>query len=204
MGMQSYGYSYDVSVYLTSVTKPLGTTGFLIEPNLQDLQYRITVTDPLGFSEQYFYTGMLTGWYRDKNQYLQGGSSGPGTSYSYALVSGQGVVSQIRYADGKYFTFSDFNAARQPQTITDENGHVTKLTYNSIGRVLTRADARNVPPANQYMTTYTYAANNIDLVKVTDYFHDDPHPALQIGYDGNRNITSIADGLGRPTAIIYN
>src|SRR5213079_398110 len=90
------------------------------------------------------------------------------------------------------------------QTITDENGHVTKLTYNSKGRVLTRADARNAPPANQYMTTYTYAPNNIDLVNVTDFFHDSAHPALQIGYDANRNITSIADGLARTTTTVYN
>src|SRR2546429_2258362 len=205
MGGVSYGYSYDANVYLTGITKPSGTTGFYIEPSGPVMwdSYRITITDSLGFKEEYFYSGAWRGGtYRDKNQYLQPWFAG--TSYSYALVSGQGVISQIRYADAKYFTYSDFNAARQPQTITDENGHVTKLTYNSMGRVLTRADARNVPPANQYMTTYTCAANNIDLVKVTDYFHDNAHPALQIGYDGNRNITSIADGLGRPTAIIYN
>src|SRR5437773_1361520 len=205
MGGVSYGYSYDANVYLTGITKPSGTTGFYIEPSGPVMwdSYRITITDSLGFKEEYFYSGAWRGGtYRDKNQYLQPWFAG--TSYSYALVSGQGVISQIRYADAKYFTYSDFNAARQPQTITDENGHVTKLTYNSKGRVLTRADARNVPPANQYMTTYTYAPNNIDLVKVTDYFHDNADPALQIAYDGNRNVTSIADGLGRTTAINYN
>ena len=113
MGMQSYGYSYDANVYLTSVTKPSGTTGFHIEPSLPNLQYRITVTDPLGFSEEYLYTGMLSGTYRDKNQYLQ---SWVATTYSYALVSGQGVVSQIAYPGGKYLTYSNYNAARQPQT----------------------------------------------------------------------------------------
>src|SRR5947208_1212844 len=79
--------------------------------------YRITITDSLGFKEEYFYSGAWRGGtYRDKNQYLQPWFAG--TSYSYALVSGQGVISQIRYADAKYFTYSDFNAARQPQTIT--------------------------------------------------------------------------------------
>jgi RHS repeat-associated protein len=200
MGGLSYGYSYDTDVYLTSVTKPSGTTGFHIEPSA--LLYRVTITDPLGFAEEYYYAGYATGWYRDKNQYLQ--ANGPRTNYSYGLASGQGVISQTTYADGKTLTYSDFNAARQPQTITDQNGHVTKLTYNSKGRVLTRADARNVPPANQYVTTYTYAPNNIDLVKVTDYFHDNAHPALQIGYDGHRNIISTTDGLGRGTSISYN
>src|SRR5438093_12204982 len=100
--------------------------------------------------------------------------------------------------------YSTFHTAREPQMIRDENGHTTTLTYNSMGQVLTRADARNVAPANQYVTTYTYAPNNIDLVKVTDFFHDSVHPALQIGYDNNRNIASIADGLGRTTTTGYN
>src|SRR6266487_508290 len=224
MGGLSYGYTYDANVYLTSVTKPSGTTGFYIEPSganggaggypppgaLMWENYRITVTDPLGFKEEYYYNGdSRYGWYRDKNQYLQGGSTpvalnGPKTRYDYSLVSGQGVVWKVVYADGKAVTYSSFNAVRQPQTVTDENGHATKLTYNSMGRVLTRADARNAPPANQYMTTYTYASNNIDLVNVTDFLHDAAHPALQIGYDTNRNVTSITDGLGRSTGITRN
>ena len=223
MGGQSYGYTYDSNVYLTSVSKPSGTTGFYVEPadglgagaypapgGAMYQNYRITVTDHLGFKEEYYYNGYSSyGWYRDKNQYLQGGSTyaaltGPKTRYNYTLLSGKGVVSQIVYADGKTVTYSNFNAARQPQTVTDGNGNATQLTYNSMGRVLTRADARNVTPANQYVTSYTYAPNNIDLVKVTDFFHDSAHPALQIGYDANRNVTSSTDGLGRSTVITRN
>ena len=225
MGGLSYGYTYDSNVYLTGINKPSGTTGFYIEPadgigngsNQYPLSggtmwqdYRITVTDPLGFAEEYYYDGYYRyGWYRDKNQYHPGQSTAVAlasskTRYDYTLVSNQGVVSKITYADGKTIVYSNFNTARQPQTITDENGHATTVTYNSMGQVLTRADARNVAPANQYMTTYTYAANNIDLIKVTDFFHDSNHPALQIGYDGNRNITSIADGLGWSTVITRN
>src|SRR5207249_9045373 len=150
-------------------------------------------------AEEYYYDGYYRyGWYRDKNQYHPGQSTAVAlasskTRYDYTLVSNQGVVSKITYADGKTIVYSNFNTARQPQTITDENGHATTVTYNSMGQVLTRADARNVAPANQYMTTYTYAANHIDLIKVTDFFHDSSHPAIQLGYDGNRNITSIAD-----------
>lgn len=224
MGGMSYGYTYDSNVYLTSLIKPSGTTDFYIEPSnggtypaypppgsTMGLSYRITITDPLGFKEEYHYNGLSGyGWYRDKAQYLQGGATeagalnGPKTRYNFLLVSGEGVVTSIFYADGKIVSYSNFNTARQPQTITDENGKATKLTYNSMGRVLTRADARNVAPANQYVTTYTYAPNNIDLVKVTDFFHDSAHPALQVGYDASRNIASIADGLGRTTTTVYN
>lgn len=222
MGGQSYGYTYDSNVYLTSVSKPTGTTGFYIEPAdgisapaypppgaAMWQNYRITVTDPLGFKEEYYYDGYSSyGWYRDRNQYLSPlsplDSSAPKTRYNYTLLSGQGVVSQIVYADGKTITYSNFNAARQPQTVTDGNGNATQLTYNSMGHILTRADARNVAPANQYVTTYRYAPNNIDLVKVTDFFHDNAHPALRIGYDANRNVTSTTDGLGRSTVITRN
>ena len=206
--------------------EPAGTTLFYIEPSggtsapsypdpgavMWD-NYRITITDPLGFKEEYYYSGLgaFDGWYRDKNQYLQGRASngaltGPRTRYQYTLLNGYGVVSSITYADGNAVTYSNFNAARQPQTITNANGKATQLTYNSMGRVLTRADARNVSPANQYVTTYTYAPNNVDLVKVTDFFHDPPNhpPALQLGYDSNRNLASITDGLGRNTTILYN
>ena len=219
MGGLSYGYTYDSNVYLTSVSKPSGRTGFYIEPadgissgaypppgGAMYENYRITVTDPLGFKEEYYYNGYSRyGWYRDKNQYLQAAAlDGPKTRYDYTLLSGQGVVSSITYADGKTVSYSNFNAARQPQTMTDGNGNATQLTYNSMGRVLTRADARNVAPDNEYVTTYTYDANDIDLVTITDFFHDTAHPALQIGYDANRNVTSMTDGLGRSTVIIRN
>jgi RHS repeat-associated protein len=225
MGGLSYGYTYDSAVYLTIITKPSGTTGFYIEPadgisngsNAYPApgatmwqNYRITVTDPLGFKEEYHYNGYSRyGWYRDKNQYQPGQTTSvalasPKTTYDYTLVGNQGVVSTITYANGRTIVYSNFNSARQPQTITNENANATKLTYNSMGQVLTRADPRNVSPANQYMTTYTYATNNIDLVKVTDFFHDSAHPALQFGYDGNRNIRSVTDGLGRSTVITRN
>jgi RHS repeat-associated protein len=223
MGGMSYGYTYDSNVYLTSIVKPSGTTTFYVEPSngtsypaypapgsTMGISYRITITDALGYNEEYYYNGASGyGWYRDKNQYLQGGATyaaltSPKTRYNYVLLSGQGVISTISYADGKSVTYSNFNAARQPQTIIDENGHSTQLTYNSMGRVLTRTDARNVAPANQYVTTYAYAPNNIDLVKVTDFFHDATHPALQIGYDANRNVTSTTDGLGPSTVITRN
>ena len=223
MGGLAYGYTYDADVYLTSVAKPSGTTTFYIEPSAGTSapeypapgdemweNYRITVTDPAGFKEEYYYNGYYGyGWYRDKNQYQQGGSTaaavnGPKTRYDYTVASGQGVVATTTYADGKTVTYSNFDTSRLPQTITDENNHATQLTYNPTGRVLTRADARNVSPPDEYITTYTYAANNADLLKITDLFHDSDNPALQLGYDANRNLAAATDGLGRSTAVVYN
>jgi RHS repeat-associated protein len=223
MGGIAYAYTYDADVYLTSLAKPSGTTIFYIEPSAGTSSpmypapgdemwenYRITVTDPLGFKEEYYYNGYSGyGWHRDKIQYQQGGSTaaaltGPKTRYDYALVGGQGVISSKTYADGKSTTYSNFDANRLPQTITDENNHATQITYTPTGRVLTRADARNVSPPDEYVTTYTYTSNNADLLKVTDFFHDSANPAVQLGYDANRNPNSITDGLGRNTSIAYN
>ena len=223
MGGLAYGYTYDEDVYLTSVAKPSGTTTFYIEPSAGTSapeypapgdemweNYRITVTDPAGFKEEYYYNGYYGyGWYRDKNQYQQGGSTtaavtGPKTRYDYSVASGKGVASSITYADGKTVTYSNFDASRLPQTITDENNHATQLTYSPTGRVLTRADARNVSPPDEFVTTYTYAPDNADLLKITDFFHDSTNPALQLGYDANRNLVSAADGLGRNITVIYN
>jgi RHS repeat-associated protein len=223
MGGLAYAYTYDADVYLTSLAKPSGTTIFYIEPSAGTSSpmypapgdemwenYRITVTDPLGFKEEYYYNGYSGyGWHRDKIHYQQGGSTaaaltGPKTRYDYALAGGQGVISSKTYPDGKSATYSNFDANRLPQTITDENNHATQVTYTPTGRVLTRADARNVSPPDEYVTTHTYASNNADLLTVTDFLHDSANPALQLGYDANRNLNSITDGLGRNTSIVYN
>jgi RHS repeat-associated protein len=222
MGGLVYGYTYDTDVYLTSVAKPSGTTTFYIEPSAGTSapeypapggemweNYRITVTDPAGFKEEYYYNGYYGyGWYRDKNQYQQGGSTaaavnGPKTRYDYTVAGGQGVAASITYADGKTITYSNFDGNRLPQTITDENNHATQFTYNPTGRILTRADARNVSPLDEFVITYTYAPN-ADLLKVTDFFHDNANPALQLGYDANRNVATTTDGLGRTTTVVYN
>src|SRR5436190_1898019 len=162
MGMQSYRYSYDANVYLTSVTKPSGTTGFHIEPSLPNLQYRITVTDPLGFSEEYLYTGMLSGTYRDKNQYLQ---SWVATTYSYALVSGEGVVSQIAYDGNRNIT-----------SIADGLGRPTAIIYNQFGQPETIADA------NTQVRTFDYDAS---------------HRLTSITQNGNTLLTIVPDAVGR-------
>jgi RHS repeat-associated protein len=230
MGGLTYSYTYDANVYLTSITKPSGTTLFYIEPANDAVpngeveypapgapmwsNYRITVTDPLGYKEEYYYDGYAQiGWYRDKKQYLSPyppqNYEAPKTVYYYDLLgtppNSQGVVFGIQRADGSNMWFENFTAdTRQPQTVTDGNWNVTQFTYNPQGKTLTRTDPRNVAPANEYVTTYTYAENGLDLLKVTDFFHDEDHPALAIEYDARRNVKSVRDGLGRGATTIYN
>jgi RHS repeat-associated protein len=227
MGGISYSYTYDSNVYVTSITKPSGTTLFYVEPadgvnngsnhypapgGLMWQDYRITITDTLGYQEEYYYEGFSAyGWYRDKNQYLSSLPvlNAPKTRYDFRLLGSppfsEGVISKVTYADGNYISVPNFDSnTRLPQTITDENGYTTTFTYNSMGRVLTKTDPRNVAPANQFITTYHYALNNVDLLYVTDFFHGASHPAISLGYDANRNVNSISDGLWRTTTISHN
>lgn len=220
MGGLSYGYTYDANSYLTSVIKPTGTTTFYIEPadgivndglgypnytyppsgGVMWENYRITITDPLGNKEEYYYDGYSAdphGWYRDKTQMYSTLpiASAPKTRYDYTVVANQGVVSKVTYADGTYKQLSNYNANRQAQTFLDERGHTQSFTYNSQGMILTRTDERN------NITTYAYAANGFDLQSVTDALN---HVVLQVGYDGNRNVTSLTDALSRATTTTYN
>ena len=230
MGGLTYSYTYDANVYLTSITKPSGTTLFYVEPANDALSngeveypvaggsmwsnYRITVTDPLGYKEEYYYDGYAQiGWYRDKNQYLSPyppqSYEAPKTTYYYDLLgsppNSEGVILGIERADRSTTWFENFTAdTRQPQTVTDGNWNVTHFTYNPQGKMLTRTDPRNMAPANEYVTTYTYADNGFDLVKVTDFFHDADHPAVAVEYDERRNVKSVRDGLGRGSTTIYN
>ena len=230
MGGLSYSYTYDADVYLTSITKPSGTTLFYVEPANDAVpndfdpypppggsmwsNYRITITDPLGFKEEYYYNGFdATGWYRDKKQYLSpippADYSAPKTAFYFDLLgappNSEGVIWGIERADGSSTYFGEFTPdTRKPQWVMDGNGHVTLFTYNPQGQVLTRTDPRNNPATNEHITTYTYAENGFDLLKITDSFHDDAHPALQIEYDERRNVKVVRDGLGRGATTVYN
>lgn len=230
MGGLSYSYTYDSDIYLTSITKPSGTTLFYIEPANDAVSnnfnrypepggsmwsnYRITITDSLGYKEEYYYNGFSRyGWYRDKNQYLSPANpldaSAPKTRYDFRLLgappNSEGVISKITHADGKYISFLDFTSdTRQPQTILDENGYTTLNFYNAQGNIITHIDPRNTWPDEQHITTYQYSENGFDLLKITDFFHDDEHPALHIEYDERRNVKTVRDGLGRGATTIYN
>ncbi len=217
MGGLSYGYTYDGNVYLTSLIKPSGTYKFYIEPadginngsnsypayggTMWD-DYRVTVTHPDGYAEEFYYDGYhRSGWHRDKLQFQSPLpiSQAPKTAYAYSLPGGSGtngVISQITYADGKYKTFGSFNSNSQAQYVRDENGGYTYYTFNPQGKVLTRQDPRG------NTTTFTYMSNGIDLWKVTDAKNIKQQERMY--FPGTRNISSITDATNHSTQLTYN
>ncbi len=235
MGGVAYGYVYDGNVDITSLLKPSGTIQFYIEPadgtsngsNAYPAygatmwqNYRVTVTSPQGYAEEFYYNGYSRyGWHRDQNQFQSPlpALQAPKTSFTYnqPSTSSKGLLNKVTYADGHYvqyaYTNSNSAANLQPSQIVQSvvlplNGatavnETVNLTYNAQGRLLTRQDART------YTTSYKYTLNNVvgnngfDLATVTDPLN---HNVLTLGYDTARNVNSITDATNRTTQFTFN
>jgi RHS repeat-associated protein len=111
------------------------------------------------------------------------------TYYSCTTGSQCGQVHTVTDELGHVTTFNSYNVYGQPLSITDPNGVVTTLTYDS-GRRLT---SRSV---NGETTSITYYPTGL-VQKVTL-----PDGSFQqYTYDGAHRLTQIADGLGN--RIVY-
>jgi RHS repeat-associated protein len=214
MGGLSYGYNYDADVYLKNIYKPSGTWEFYVEPAQDAISngsnpypapggamwsnYRITVTNPLGLKEEYYFNGYSAyGWHRNPVQYRStlAALNAPKTKYYYTTIGGEGVVRQTVDANGISRTEGNYNANRQPGSISDENGHTEYLTYNAQGSVLTRRNARG------YTTTYEYETNGNDVKRVKD---NSGLVLTEYTYDGNGNRLTTTNALNQTVTNTYN
>lgn len=189
-------FGYDVDTYLAKIENQRGIWDFYIEPadgvmaNSDNYpppgdgmweNYRITITNPMGGKEEYFYYGgvdtyLPTGgysWYvspRDYIPYLSNNvntyrSNVPKTRYIPIEVSGSGRIEKIQYPEGGYVEYKNYDpVSGRPQTIDEFHGndviHTKEYTYNSNGRVTSYTDVKD----NVY--TYKYYSNNIDLENI--------------------------------------
>jgi RHS repeat-associated protein len=120
---------------------------------------KISVTDPLGKTEEFFWVGEMADpghvQYTDKRGAIT-------RYYSRQTVGNVGKITQVVAPDNSTTNLTyDFWTAK-PATITDPKGRVTRLTYNPKGRVTTATDPKG------RVTTYQYANNGIDLLSVTN------------------------------------
>jgi RHS repeat-associated protein len=227
MGGVSYSYAYDSDSYLSSITLPSGKTKFYIEaaetgnaiqasypssgqqanqggqnypaPGAAMWEnYRVTITDPLGFKEEYYFDGEGGyGWYRNKKQCLSNlpALQAPKTRFFYTLVEGKGAFSSVEYADGSEEFFSDYTSHKKPQTFQDRNGNTQSYTYNSKKKILTHTDARG------NVTTFSYAENKQDLTQVVNALDQ---TVLELAYGDEGQVTSITDADQHKTFYGYN
>ena len=210
MGGYSYSFSYDDAINLTSLGNSGGTWQFYIEPaegvnNSADSypppggvmweNYRITVTNPLGGKEEFYYNGYSgSGWHiqpRDYISYYPGydGSATPKTGISFSSTTGQRAeISSVNTPAGRYYSY-----------VHDVNGDLltnwdsTRLAYNSQGRITSVVDPRlNV-------TTKNYAPNGFDLLSETNGLG-----TISYAYNAQHDITSVTDRMNHATTHAYN
>jgi RHS repeat-associated protein len=109
------------------------------------------------------------------------------TTYAYyTCTTGVqcGEVEAITDAAGHVTTFNTYNAHGQPLTITDANGVVTTLTYDSRQRLTSRQ-------AGTETTSYSYYPTGLlNTITLPD------GSTLASTYDAAHRLTGVTDGLG--------
>ncbi len=237
MGGYTTELEYDNRGYLSGIVNPAGRTGFYIEPPdsggtatypapgaAMGRNHRLTITHPDGGKEEYFYSAAsrVTHYVAPENYLAYQSSSynnwtnATKTVYHFAntskgaleevssivLPSGTSLVSSVDYATGKILSSSDGADNYSTYSYTD-NGQIATITS-----------------PNGEITTYIYAENGIDLVRIEsgigarEYIYNDYHQVTSsTDYLGNTTsyeynldgqLTKITDPLGTETVYTYN
>jgi RHS repeat-associated protein len=220
MGGYWSSLTYDSNVYLTGVSNERGSWAFRIEPadginngsnpypapgTAMWQNYRITVANPLGQSEEFEYNGYSSyGWYvspRDyipyRSAYENNFSSGvPKTIYNFTVVGsgGQGELSQVAYPAGDYVQYA-YDSSGNRTSVTDSHSpaHIWRYTFNSMGRVTSVTDAKGTP------TTFSYATNGVDLLNMSNGLGQ-----ILMAYNAQHDLVSLTDRLTNTTTFACN
>ena len=219
MGGYWSSFTWNTNVYLTSIGNERGTTTFLIEPadGISDgsnpypapgtamwQDYRITVTNPLGQSEEFEYNGYSSyGWYVSPRDYIpyrsayenNYASSVPKTINNFSVVgsSGYGELTRVTQPAGDYVQYGYNSSTGDRTSVTDTAGHAWIYAFNSMGRVTSVTDARGTPSA------FIYATNGVELLSVSNGL-----AAIRMAYNAQHDLITLADRLTNTTAFAYN
>ena len=115
------------------------------------------------------------------------------TTYAYypndpSQGANRGMLYTVTNALAQVTTYSNYTANGQPQTITDANGLVTTLGYDTRMRLASANRGGET-------TTYTYTnSGQLDLVTLPD------GSTLEYSYDAAQRMTGVRDGLGNHIA----
>lgn len=246
MGGYRSDLTYDTDVYLTSLSNARGQWDFLIEPadGIPDNgdtypppgdamweSYRITVTDPLGGMEEYFYYAGCEdleeytcgfSWHVSPRDYIpwEGpeinnyNSGTPKTRYFFNTpLGGETELSRVTTPEGKEWSYTRDEAGNLTG-VTDPHGHQTDFTHNSKGRIASITNAKGT------VTTLEYAPNEIDVTEIRDalgaetFTYNDAHDILSLTdrlmntmsltYNGFGQLTTIEDPEGNTVSLSYD
>ncbi|MFI6341114.1 DUF6531 domain-containing protein [Streptomyces sp. NPDC050535] len=201
--------AYDVNGNVAQVTDPLSK---VTKYTYTTADLLLTETDPLGKATLYGYDAA-------GNRTSVTTPLGFKTTYSYdsdgrqvKTVSARGNVSGADAA--KYTWTTGYDAAGNPNSLTDPLGDVAKRTYDARGNVTSVTD-----PA-QRTVAYAYdALSRLTSVTAPDdgktsYAYDtsgnltrrtDPNEHVtDYGYDAGHQLTSVTDPLNRKTSYAYD
>ncbi len=212
-------FSYDADVYLTKIENAKGKWGIYIEPadgvfgcNSNNYpppgdctwqNYRITITNPLGGKEEYFYYGGsgVYSWFVSPRDYISWQSQTvnnfrsnvPKIYYYFTWVNNKGKISKIEYPAGGYINYSYDTVTGKHTVVTDFHNHSQRFTYNINGRVTSNTDAKNIT------TTNTYYPNNIDVQTTVNGLG-----TISYTYNGTHDVITVTDRLNILTRNAYN
>lgn len=227
-------------LFITGIKTPKGWTTVYTEPADGDpdefntvypdsgepmgRNYRITITDPEDFAQEYYFDGLARGtWHRDAEQLAAAvpdasesrGWSGPYTRYVQRLVAGWGKVSSVTKksdnGDLDLYSAAYFNeASRQAAEYTDATGETTWRGYFSNGAAKGKLNYVRLPksggaPDTDYEIRFEYdTSNGQDLVSVKRDFGGVEKTLLGITYYANRDPWVVTDVLGRSLTYTWN
>jgi RHS repeat-associated protein len=174
----------------TEIVQPGLTTDFTWNSSEQLTQ--VTQTDTTTTGTPYSTNGQTRTWAYTYDTFghlltVDGPLSGTGDTVTYTYDA-SGYLASITNELGQVTTVTAVNGRGQPTSITDPNGVVSSLTYDSLNRL----SSVTVDPSGLAATTqFDYNVVG-DITKITR-----PNGAyLQYTYDDARRITKIEDNTG--------
>ncbi|ELR64423.1 putative rhs-related protein [Photobacterium marinum] len=216
--MQGYTarIDYDDKGLIKTLTDAKGTTEFLVElgdpdsskidvyPAVGDpmgMSSRITVTNPLGYREEYFYNSQSgNAWYISPEDYVNyvdhqtnnGQSDVPKTIYEYKRYEkGYSRISRITHPDNTWESY-EYDENRNLSQVTSSDGNVIKFKNNSLGKVVQSTDNLG----NETIHVYDQHQNLIKLAN--------EQGEAKFKYDKLNRLVEKTDFTGTTSAYSYN
>jgi len=214
MGGYWSAFAYDATVYLTSITNGTDTWGFQIEPaggvttedypppgGVMGENYRITVTNPAGGKEEYFFARAVGEGmhvtprnyvpYKDSttNNYA---SAAARKVNSYRKIGTRGEIGSVAHPSGDTATFDYDTINGTLLSETDIWGTVSYLR-NPMGLPTRVTDRKGG------VTTLTYHPNNVDLATIVNGLG-----TISFSYNASHDMTSWTDRTGATRSYAYN
>jgi YD repeat-containing protein len=228
MGGYRTDITYDPRGYISAFGNGNAMWRFKIEPpdgNITDAasypapgasmgeHYRITVTDPEGAKEEFYYFGPYS-WHVSAGEYIdyvspyKNNLTSAGKTY-YFLTGSRvtGKASKVLYPEGGYVIYDYDPSTGMLLRETDYHGngisHSFSYSYNSSGRVSSVVDPKGST------THYDYYGNGIDIKRISmdlaSTAADDDITLMTFTYNGStHDIASITNRMSIVTEFSYD